>query len=73
MSNPIFNALGGNINGNNPMNLVQQVQRFRQEMSGKNPNEEIQKLLQSGTITQDQLNQAQQMAYQMQGLFRNNK
>lgn len=73
MSNPIFNALGGITNGNSTMNFVQQVQKFRMEMQGKNPNEEIQKLLQSGTISQDQLNQAQQMAQQMQGMFRNIK
>ena len=73
MSNPLYKALGGKIPyvENSPLNLVQQVQKFRQDMQGKNPNEEISKLLQSGRISQQQLNQAQQMAYQMQGLFKN--
>lgn len=69
MANPIFNALGGNMPlGNN--NIFAQVQQFRQQMQGKNPHEEINKLLQSGAISQQQLNEAQQMAQQMQSLFR---
>lgn len=67
MSNPLFNALGG---GNNPMNMIQQFQKFMEEMKGKNPTEEINKLLQSGKVNQNQLNQAQQMAQQMQGMFK---
>lgn len=68
MSNPIFNALG---NGMMPQNnILAQLQQFRQQMQGKNPHEEINKLLQSGAINQQQLNQAQQMAQQMQSLFR---
>jgi hypothetical protein len=50
--------------------MMEQFQRFRKEMEGKNPNEEINKLLQSGRISQQQLNQAQQMAQQMQGVFK---
>lgn len=56
--------------GGGPMNMVQQFQRFRQEMQGKNPQEEINKLLQSGKISQQQLNQAQQMAQQFKGLLK---
>lgn len=68
MSNPIFNALGGGMIPQN--NMFAQFQQFRQQMQGKNPHEEINKLLQSGVINQQQLNQAQQMAQQMQSLFR---
>jgi hypothetical protein len=50
--------------------MMEQFQRFRKEMEGRNPNEEINKLLQSGRISQQQLNQAQQMAQQMQGVFK---
>lgn len=71
MSNPLFNVLGGGMpQGNNPMNMMQQFQKFMQEMKGKNPADEINKLLQSGKVNQQQLNQAQQMARQMQGIFR---
>ena len=68
MSNPIFNALGGGMMPQN--NMIAQFQQFRQQMHGKNPHEEINKLLQSGAINQQQLNQAQQMAQQMQSMFR---
>lgn len=64
MSNPLFQAL----NGNRP-NMMNQFQQFMNQMQGKNPNEEIKKLLRSGAISQQQLNQAQQMAQQMQGMF----
>lgn len=70
MGNPLFDMLGGNRMGGGPMNMVQQFQRFRQEMQGKNPQEEINKLLQSGKISQQQLNQAQQMAQQFRGLLK---
>jgi hypothetical protein len=50
--------------------MLEQFQRFRKEMEGRNPQEEINKLLQSGKINQQQLNQAQQMAQQMQGMFK---
>jgi hypothetical protein len=64
MSNPLFQALGGGRG-----NMMGQFQQFMQQMQGKDPNQEIAKLLQSGKISQQQLNQAQQMAQQMQGMF----
>jgi hypothetical protein len=64
MSNPLFQALGGNQG-----NMMGEFQKFMQQMQGKDPNEEIAKLLQSGKISQAQLNQAQQMAQQFQGMF----
>lgn len=66
MSSPIFNAMGGNQGGN----IMQQFQQFMQQMKGKNPQEEINKLLQSGKVNQQQLNQVQQQAQQMQGMFK---
>lgn len=65
MSNPLFQALGGN-----QPDIMMQFQQFMSQMQGKNPHQEINKLLQSGAISQQQLNQAQQMAQQMQGMFR---
>lgn len=67
MSNPIFDAIGGNMPNNN---ILAQFQQFRKQMQGKNPHEEINKLLQSGAISQQELNQAQQMAQQMKTMFR---
>ncbi len=65
MSNPLFQALNQNSQGN----MMSDFQRFMQQMQGRNPQEEINKLLRSGKISQSQLNQAQQMAGQMQGLM----
>lgn len=66
MPNPLFNALNGNRNNN----MMGQFQTFMRQMQGKNPQEEINKLLQSGKISQAQLDQAQQMARQMQNQFK---
>lgn len=73
MSNPIYNAMGKKYpaNGNQAVEVFKQFNQFRIQMQGKNPTEEIQKLLQSGKISQQQLNQAQQMAMQMQNVFKN--
>ena len=71
MPNQLFNALGGNmIPGNN---MFLQFQQFRHRMQGVNPHEEINRLLQSGAISQQELNQAQQMAQQFQSFFGNNR
>lgn len=66
MSNPLFKALGGN----QQPNVMADFQKFMQQMQGRNPNEEIAKLLQSGRVSQQQLNQAQQMAQQFMGMFK---
>lgn len=68
MNSPIFNALGGGMMPQN--NMFSQFQQFINQMRGKNPNEEINKLLQSGAINQQQLNQAQQMEQQFKTMFR---
>lgn len=65
MSNPLFQALAGN----RQPNMMSQFKQFMQQMQGKDPNQEIAKLLQSGRISQQQLNQAQQMAQQFQGMM----
>lgn len=66
MSNPIFDALGGALP---QANIVNQFKQFMAQMSGRDPTEEINKLLTSGQVNQQQLNEAQRMAQQMQGLF----
>lgn len=69
--NPLFNALGGGqIPG--PMgqfqNMIQQFRQFQQSFKG-HPKAEVEKLVQSGKISQQQLNQLQQMAGQFQQLL----
>ena len=66
MPNPLFQAFGGN----RQPNMMGDFQRFMQQMQGRNPHEEIAKLLQSGRVSQAQLNQAQQMASQLASQFR---
>lgn len=63
--NPFFQAMGGN----RQPNMMQQFQSFMQQMKGKDPNAVINEMMQSGKITQEQYNQAQQQAKQMQGMF----
>ena len=66
MSNPLFKALGGN----QQPNMMADFQKFMQQMQGRNPHQEIANLLQSGRVSQQQLNQAQQMAQQFMGMFK---
>ena len=73
MSNPLFNALGSGMpQGNGPMQMIQQFMQFKQNFKG-DPKEEVQKMLQSGKISQQQLNQVQQIAGQFQNLLKNMK
>lgn len=73
MSNPLFNALGGGMpQGNGPMQMIQQFMQFKQNFRG-DPKAEVEKMLQSGRISQQQLNQVQQMAGQFQNLLKNMK
>lgn len=73
MSNPLFNALGGGMpQGNGSMQMIQQFMQFKQNFKG-DPKAEVEKMLQSGKISQQQLNQVQQMAGQFQNLLKNMK
>lgn len=72
MPNPLFNALGGG-KASGPLGnfqqMMQQYRQFRSTFQG-DPQQEVQKLLQSGKISQQQLDQAQGIAQQFQQLFR---
>ena len=48
--------------------MLQRFQQFRQSFKG-NPQEQVQQLLNSGRVTQQQYNQAVQMAQQFQRMF----
>lgn len=52
----------------NPMQMMAEFQKFRSNFQG-NPQEEVQKLLQSGKMSQQQLNQLQSMAQQFQQML----
>lgn len=69
MSNPLFDVLGGGMpQGNGPMQIIQQFMQFKNNFKG-NPEEEVKKLLQSGRMNQQQLNQLQTMARQFQEMM----
>lgn len=53
---------------NQPFNPGAFIQ-FMQQMQGRNPAELLNQLVSSGRVNQSQLNQAQQMAKQMQEQF----
>ena len=66
MSNPLFQALGGR----QQPNMIGEFQKFMQQMKGVNPYQEINRMLQSGQISQQQLNEAQRQAQQFMGMFK---
>lgn len=71
--NPLFNGNNGNapIGGpfGNMINLVDQFNQFKNNFQG-NPKEQVQQLLNSGKMTQEQFNKLQNMARQLQGFLK---
>lgn len=71
MTNPFMAVLGGGqmpgLMGNFAQ-MVQQFNQFKANFKG-DPKAEVEKLLQSGKLNQQQLNQLQQMAKQFQSLM----
>lgn len=71
MGNPLFDALGG---GRMPgpmgnfQQMMTQFQQFKASFQG-DPKVEVEKLLQSGKLNQNQLNQLQAMAKQFRSLM----
>ena len=64
MSNPLFSALGGQ--QMNPMaQLVADARKLRQTM--QNPRSEVERLVQTGQMSQEQFNQFSQIAQQIVG------
>ena len=69
--NPLFNILNGGMQPQNPMiNIMTQLNQFRQTFQG-NPKQQVQQLLNSGRMSQEQFNQLSQMATQIQNMMNN--
>lgn len=70
MNNPIYQMFGNAMPNNlgNMGNLIQQFQQFRNNFRG-DPRQQVQQLLNSGRVSQEQYNQAVQMANQLQKLM----
>ena len=68
MSNPLFQQMGqGGSMG--PMNgFMQRLQQFQQMFRG-DPRQQVQSLLNSGRVSQEQYNRAVQMANQLQKMI----
>lgn len=71
MSNSLFQALGGNRMGGQMGQFQKMVQDFRQFQASfqGDPKAEVMKLVQSGKISQQQLDQLQMMAQQFQAFL----
>ena len=73
MMNPIFNAFKNNT-ANNPMNnfsnFIDQFNKFKSNFQG-DPRSQVQYLIDSGAMTQDQFNKLSEIAKQLQGMMRN--
>ena len=75
MSNPLFNLLGGQqvpqMPGplGNVANLAQRFQQFRTNYKG-DPRQEVQRLLDSGQMTQQQYNYLRGVAQQLMSILR---
>lgn len=67
--NPLYQMLNNSqASMNNSQGLLSRFQQFRSMFSG-NPQQQIQQMLNSGKITQAQLNQAVQQAQQFQKML----
>lgn len=62
MSNPLFNTFGNN---NQFGDLIKQAQEFKRQFANINPRAEVERLLQSGAMSQSQFNQYSQIAQQV--------
>lgn len=74
MANQLFNILGNNSNLPNPFgniqNLMSRLNQFKQSFQG-DPKQQVQQLLNSGKMSQNQYNQLSQMATQIQNMIQN--
>ena len=62
MANPLFNAFG---NSNQFGSLIQQAQEFKRQFSNINPRAEVERLLNSGEMSQQQFNEYSKIAQQV--------
>lgn len=69
MNNQIFNAMMQSTPMGNVQNLLNQYRQFRNSFQG-DPQQMIQKMLNSGQITQAQVDHARNMATQFKGILK---
>jgi hypothetical protein len=64
MANPLYNKFGGNAPINPIAQLVRDAKAFKKSFTGS-PKDEVQRLLNSGQMSQQQFNQFSQIAQQV--------
>lgn len=74
MANPFFGRFGGSGNNapgpfSNIANMMNQFKQFRNNFQG-DPRQQVQELLNSGQMTQEQFNQLSSMANQFKDMFK---
>ena len=74
MANPFFNRFGNNQTPNNGpfgnvTNLMSRFNEFKASFQG-NPQEQVQQLLNSGKMSQEQFNQLSNLAKQFQSMMK---
>ena len=62
MANPLYNMFGNN---NQFGNLIQQAQEFKKQFANINPRAEVERLLNSGEMSQKTFNELSQIAQQV--------
>lgn len=65
MSNPLYGQFGGQQTNNGFSDFMNEFQRLQQTV--KNPRQEVERLLNTGTMSQQDFNRLGQMANQMMG------
>lgn len=65
----VFNQLGSAPQMGNMMQMLQQFQQFKNSFRG-NAQEQVQQMLNSGQVSQEQYNQAVRMANALQSLMK---
>lgn len=66
--NPLYNLLSGNRNQQNPMNMMSEFHKFARNFKG-DPKKEVENLLKSGQMSQEQLNKLQTFAGQFKSMI----
>ena len=65
MANPLYGQFGGQQSNNGFSNFMSEFHRLQQTV--KNPRQEVERLLQSGEMSQSDFNRLGQMANQLMG------
>lgn len=69
--NPLIDLMAKQANSNIPeMQMINQIREFARQWTPQSAQAKINEMLQSGQINGQQLEQAKQMAQQIQGFFR---